>query len=69
MEYIIKKGFKGSPDGHTVIAFATDTSVEASVLGKALADVALKEGWIVEKPQAKKQETKKTNVKKPKKDK
>ena len=40
----ILKGFKGSPDGFTVIYFPTGEIVD---LPQSLADVALIEGWAV----------------------
>lgn len=45
-QYEVIKDFKGSPDGHTILAFTKGEEVEHDKLGDDLVKVALDEKWI-----------------------
>lgn len=55
MKYEVTQPFKGSPDGHSVIAFNKGDEIEHDKLGDDLAEVALGEKWIKPVKQGKKE--------------
>ncbi|MFK5949265.1 MAG: hypothetical protein QM500_10915 [Methylococcales bacterium] len=45
-KYTVVKEFKGSTTGSDVVLFEKDKTVNESILGKSLLDVAIEEKWV-----------------------